>query len=88
MVDEIRMAEKALGKATFEFSEKIIKSRTFARSLFAVEDISAGEVFTANNIKSIRPAYGLPPKFLNQILGKKAKVYIKKGTPLTWELIE
>ncbi|MEG8947854.1 pseudaminic acid synthase [Rosettibacter firmus] len=88
MVEQIRLAEKALGKATLELSDKLIKSRTFARSLFAVKDINAGELFTEDNIKSIRPAYGLPPKYLKDIIGKKAKVNIKKGTPLNWDLIE
>lgn len=88
MVEQIRLAEKALGKATLELSDKLMKSRTFARSLFAVKDINAGELFTEDNIKSIRPAYGLPPKYLKDIIGKKAKVNIKKGTPLNWDLIE
>lgn len=88
MVDEIRQVEKALGKASFELNDKIKKSRTFARSLFVIKDIKAGEIFTEENVKSIRPAYGLPPKYLKDILGKKAKTDIKKGTPLNWDLIE
>lgn len=88
MVEQIRLAEKALGKATFELSDKIMKSRTFARSLFVVKDVKAGEIFTEENVKSIRPAYGLPPKYLKDIIGNKAKVDIKKGTPLQWNLIE
>lgn len=88
MVDEIRQVEKALGKATLELNDKIKKSRTFARSLFAVKDIKAGEILTEENVKSIRPSYGLPPKYLKDVLGKKAKADIKKGTPLNWDLIE
>jgi len=88
MVEDIRSAEKALGKATFEIKEKIKKSRNFARSLFAVKDIKEGELLTEENIRSIRPSYGLHPKFLNQIVGRKAKTDIKKGTPLKWEFIE
>ncbi|MDH7604647.1 MAG: pseudaminic acid synthase [Melioribacter sp.] len=88
MVDEIRQVEKALGKSSFELNDKIKKSRTFARSLFAVKDIKAGEQLTEENIKSIRPSYGLPPKYLKDILGKKARTDIKKGTPLNWDLIE
>ncbi|MCX7797078.1 MAG: pseudaminic acid synthase [Melioribacter sp.] len=88
MIEEIRLAEKALGKASLELSEKIIKSRKFARSLFVVRDIKAGEVFTEENVKSIRPSNGLPPKYLKEIIGKKAKVNINRGTPLSWELIE
>ncbi|MEJ5351524.1 MAG: pseudaminic acid synthase [Melioribacteraceae bacterium] len=88
MVDEIRQVEKALGKATLELNDKIKKSRTFARSLFVVKDIKAGEILTEENVKSIRPSYGLPPKYLKDVLGKKAKADIKKGTPLNWNLIE
>ena len=59
----------------------------FARSLFAVTDIMAGEVFTEKNVRSIRPSHGLPPKYLKEILGKKASANIEKGTPLSWDLI-
>jgi len=82
MVEDIRTVEKALGKVSYEISEKVEKSRVFKRSLFAVKDIEAGEVFTEENIKSIRPGYGLSPKYLNDILGKKAKQKIKKGEPI------
>jgi len=88
MVDEIRQVELALGEAKFELNDKIKKSRTFARSLFVVKDVSAGERFTEDNIRSIRPSYGLPPKHLNEILGKKALKNIERGTPLSWDLIE
>jgi pseudaminic acid synthase len=88
MVDDIRTVEKALGKASFELNDKLKKSRIFARSLFAVKDIKAGEQLSEENIRSIRPSYGLPPKYLKEILGRRAKVYIKKGTPLSWEIIE
>ena len=87
MVDEIRQVEKALGHTGFELSDKIKKSRAFARSLFAVKDIAAGEIFTEDNIRSIRPSNGLSPKHLKEILGKKASVKIEKGTPLNWDLI-
>ena len=87
MVDEIRRVEKALGNENFELTDKIKKSRKFARSLFAVIDITAGEIFTENNIRSIRPSNGLAPKYLKEILGKKASADIEKGTPLSWDLI-
>ena len=87
MVKAIREVEKALGKVSYELSEKIKRSREFARSLFVVKDIKAGEVFTEENVKSIRPGYGLPPKHLKDILGKKARKDIKKGTPLSWDLV-
>lgn len=88
MVDEIRSVESALGKPGFSQSEKVLKSRTFARSLFAVVDIKKGEFLTENNIRSIRPSNGLPPKYFYEILGKKAKENIEKGTPLSWDLFE
>ena len=88
MVDEIRQVEKALVSVDFELSDKTKKNRTFARSLFAVMDIAAGELFTENNIRSIRPSNGLSPKYLKDILGKRALVNIEKGTPLNWSLIE
>jgi len=87
MVEAIRTIEKALGKVYYGVSEKEAQSRVFRRSLFAVKDIKAGEVFTEENIRSIRPAYGLPPKFLKEVLGKKASCDIKCGTPLSWEHI-
>ncbi|MBS3945439.1 MAG: pseudaminic acid synthase [Melioribacter sp.] len=88
MVDEIRYVESALGEHGFSQSENVIHSRTFARSLFSVDDIKKGELLTENNIRSIRPSNGLAPKYFKDILGKKAKVNIEKGTPLSWDLIE
>ena len=88
MIVAIRNTEKALGKITYELSKKSKKSKEFSRSLFVVKDIKAGEIFTEENIRSIRPGFGLPPKFLKDILGKKAKSEMNKGTPLNWELIK
>lgn len=88
MTKSIREVEKALGAVTFEQSPKTKSSRVFARSLFAVENIRAGEIFSEKNIRSIRPGYGLPPKFYTEIIGKKAAADIEKGTPLSWELIK
>lgn len=87
MVDEIRNVEKALGNATFDLNDKIKNSRKFARSLFVVKDINAGEIFTEENVRSIRPSNGLAPKYINEVLGKKAKVNIPRGTPVTLNLI-
>jgi len=82
MVILIRQAEKAIGKVTYELTEKVKASRKFSRSLFAVKDIKAGEIFTKENIRSIRPGYGLHPKFLKGLLGEKSSKDMKKGTPL------
>lgn len=87
MVKSVREVEKALGEVSYDLTEKMKKSREFSRSLFVVKDIKAGEIFTEENISSIRPGYGLHPKYLKDILGKKSTQLIKKGTPLSWELV-
>ena len=87
LVKDVRNTEKILGNVTYELTEKSKRSREHARSLFVVEDIKAGEIFTEKNVRSIRPAFGLHTRHLKEILGKQAKVDIEKGTPLKWELI-
>jgi N-acetylneuraminate synthase len=87
MVDAIRTAEKALGKIHYGVSEHEAKSRVFRRSLFVVKDIVAGEVFTQENVRSIRPGHGLSPKYLEDVLGRRAAKDIARGTPLAWGLI-
>lgn len=81
MVTNIRVAEKSLGNIHYGLTKTEKRSRIFRRSLFVVEDIKRGEIFTEKNVRSIRPAKGLPPKFLKMVLGKKAKRFIKKGLP-------
>jgi pseudaminic acid synthase len=88
MVRAVREVETALGTVTYELSKKVRQSRVFARSLFAVKDIRAGELFTEENVRSIRPGYGLAPKHLSRVLGRKAKSDIKRGTPLDWNLVQ
>jgi len=88
MVKSIREVEKALGKVNYELSDNVKKSKIFARSLFVVKDMKAGEVFTRENVRSIRPGYGLSPKYLNDVMGKKAKRDLKKGTPLNCDMAE
>ncbi len=88
MVKAVREVEKALGKVSYELTDGMKKSREFARSLYVVRDMKKGEVFTEQNVRSIRPGYGLHPKYLKDVLGRKAKKDIKKGTPLSWELID
>lgn len=87
MVKSIREVEQALGEVSYDLTEKMKKSRELSRSLFLVKDIKAGENFTEKNIRSIRPGYGLPPKYLKEILGKRTTQDLKKGTPLKWEII-
>lgn len=88
MVDEIRIVEKAMGKVTYRLTPKQLKSREFSRSLFVVSDVYKGELFTKNNVRSIRPGFGMHTMYYESILGKKAKIDIVKGTPLSWDLIE
>jgi len=88
MVNSIREIEKALGEVSYKLTEKMKKNRDFARSLFIVKDVKKGEILTEENIRSIRPGYGLHPKYLKKVIGKKAKKRIKKGTPLKLDLIE
>lgn len=87
MVTIIREAENALGRVSYELTEAARKNRAFSRSLFAVKDIKAEEAFTGENVRSIRPGNGLPPKYLDKILGKKAKKDITKGSPLDWGMV-
>ncbi|HQF37153.1 MAG TPA: pseudaminic acid synthase [Candidatus Dojkabacteria bacterium] len=88
MVKSIREVEEALGKVTYDLTDKQKKSRTFSRSLFVVKDMKKGEVFTEENVRSIRPGYGLETKYLKEVLGKRAKRDIEKDTPLSWEMVE
>jgi N-acetylneuraminate synthase len=87
VVDAIRTVEKSLGNVHYGVTEQEAKSRVFRRSLFAVKDIKEGERFTEDNVRSVRPGHGLTPKYLKEILGRRASRDIKQGTPLTWELI-
>lgn len=84
MVEAIRTVEKALGEVYFGVGEKEIKSAIFGRSLFVVKDMKAGEIFTKENVRSIRPGHGLPPRYLEEIIGHRASRDIKRGTPLNW----
>jgi len=88
MVKSVREVEKALGVVSYKLPEKMKKSREFSRSLFVVKDIKVGEIFSEENIRSIRPGYGLPPKYLKEILGKRTTQDIKKGTPLEWGIVK
>jgi pseudaminic acid synthase len=88
LVDAIRITECALGKPdNYAISEKEAKSRAFRRSLFAVQDIRAGEAFTIENVRSIRPSHGMPPAMLESVLVKKAAWNIERGTPLAMEML-
>ena len=87
MVKSIRNVEKALGKVSYELSDKTKANRDFSRSLFVVKDIKKGELITSSNVKSIRPGFGAHPKYLPEILGKKVNCDIKRGTPFKLEFV-
>src|SRR5450830_826720 len=87
LVLESERAWQALGQISYGATEKEKKSMAFRRSLYVVEDIKQGEKFTKNNVRAIRPGYGLPTKFLDKALGRVAKVDIKRGTRLSWDLL-
>lgn len=88
MVEDVRIVEKALGKVTYELTQKQKNSREDSRSLFVVKDIRAGEELTKDNVRSIRPAFGMHTMYYEEILGRKACKDIARGTPLSWEHIE
>ena len=88
MVEAVRTAEKALGSVQFACGAREANSRKFRRSLFVVEDIKKGELFTKQNVRSIRPADGLHPRHLDEVLGRRAARDVERGTPLGWELVE
>ena len=87
MVDAIRVAEKALGRVTYESNDDERACRAFRRSLFIVEDVKAGETLTDRHVRSIRPGDGLPPKFLKHAIGRRAARDLAKGTPLDWDCL-
>ncbi|MCK9371615.1 MAG: pseudaminic acid synthase [Sulfuricurvum sp.] len=87
MVDAVRDTERLLGSVTYDLSEKSLKSREFSRSLFVAENVKTGEMLTRANVRSVRPGFGMAPKYLNAVLGKRFIRDLPKGTPLSWELI-
>ena len=87
MVSDIRQAEKAIGRIKYGPSEQEQQNLKFRRSIFCVKDIRKGEKLTEENIRIIRPGYGLPPKYFSDILGQTALEDIKRGTPLAFEMI-
>jgi len=87
MVDAVRIAEKMTGEANFEITDKMKGQRDFSRSLYVVEDIKKGNLITEFNVRSIRPGYGLHPKYYREILGKKVNTDVMKGTPMSFDFV-
>lgn len=87
LVHDVNSAWLALGEVQYSLSASEKSNVQFRRSLYVVEDMQSGDIFTNKNLRSIRPGYGLPPKYLFQILGRKATKEIKRGTPMSLGLI-
>ena len=87
MVKDIRMAEAAIGSVSYELTDKMKSGREFSRSLYVAEDMKSGEVITEQNVRSVRPGFGLHPKYLKDILGKKVNQDLEKGTRFAWEFV-
>jgi len=88
MVDSIRNAEKAIGNVVYPTDPTKISGRQFCRSLYVAEDMKAGDVITEQNVRSVRPGFGLHPKYLNEILGKRVNQDLEKGTRMSLEYVE
>ena len=87
MITSIRNAEKLLGKIDYSMTESKRKNRTSSRSLYVAENVKKGELFTDKNVRSIRPGYGIHPKYLKDIIGKKSKYDLVKGTPFELDFL-
>lgn len=88
MVQAIRNAEKIVGKPFYGAEAKESENVIFRKSLFVIRDMKAGERFTIDNVRSIRPGHGLEPKYFEKVLGKRSSISIERGTPLSWKLIK
>lgn len=87
LVTETHTAWQALGSTQIGPTEEERSSLVFRRTLYICEDLQEGDVLTAENLRAIRPGYGLPPKFIDRLMGKRVATAIKRGTPMDWSLI-
>lgn len=87
MVSSVRMAEKASGEVSYELTDKQEKGKLFSRSLYFVKDLKRGDVISEENVRSIRPGWGMHPKHLVEIIGKAVNADIEKGDRVTWDLM-
>ena len=88
LVKAVREAEKAIGEVSYKLTDKQLKGRDFCRSLYCVEHLKAGEIITEKNVRSIRPGFGLHPKYYYSILGKKVIKDVNKGDRFSFDFIE
>lgn len=87
LVDETARAQQALGTVSYGLTETEEKSRVFRRSLYIAQDIRKGEILTKDNLRAVRPGYGLPPKHYDRLLGRRVNRDAQKGTPVSWDLV-
>ena len=88
MVQKVRLAEAAMGKVDYTLTEKMKGSRSACRSLYVAEDMKAGDVITEKNVRSVRPGFGLHPKFLPELIGKKVNCNLEKGERFNLDYID
>ncbi len=88
MVDNIRIVEKALGRVTYDLAPKQLAEREHSRSLFIAKDMKEGDIFTPENLRSVRPGYGLHTMHYEELLGRKVSKDVKLGTPMSWDLVK
>lgn len=87
LVEESKRAWQAIGWIKYGVGQREKASLVFRRSLYVTEDLEAGDILTQKNLRSIRPGHGLPPKYMDALLGKKVKSSVKRGTPMSWDLL-
>lgn len=88
MVDNVRSVEKALGVASYPVDPSKIKGREYARSLYVAEDMKAGDAITEQNVRSVRPSYGLHPKYLSELIGRKVNCHLEKGMRFSLDFVD
>lgn len=88
LVKDIRVVESAIGEVSYELTDKMKASREFCRSLYVAEDMRVGEVITDKNIRSVRPGFGLHPKYLKEVLGKRINKSVEKGARFSSDLLD
>ena len=87
LVTETQRAWQAIGKVRYGATKTEEKSMVFRRSIYITEDLAEGDVLTRSNLRTIRPGFGLPPKFYDQLLGRKVRKAVKRGTPMSWDIV-
>lgn len=88
MVQRIREVEKTIGSVNYKLSEQTLKNRTFSKSLFVIKDAKVGDIITEDNVRAIRPGYGILPKYWNEVVGKTFTKDVERGTPFSFDLIK